>query len=258
MTVYERMLRLKREKGLIVQAHRGASAYAPENTLPAFALAAEMGADAVELDIHLTADGRLAVNHDGNLSRCGGVDLNIREHTMEELLRCDLGYAAKFGDKYRGTKLPELHEVFGLLKDTGLIVNVELKSGGEELIRKAVECEKNCGMDGFVLYSSFNHEYLNILRSLKPDSCTAPLYGAGIDEPWRYAASRGDMALHPQFGTVDATPGYCEKCHGYGVMVNVWTVDGLEDMRRLKGRGVDSVITNVPDVALKFRDEAAT
>ncbi|MCQ2425582.1 MAG: glycerophosphodiester phosphodiesterase [Lachnospiraceae bacterium] len=257
MTIYERMLKLKREKGLIVQAHRGASAYAPENTIPSFALALEMGADAIELDIHLTADGKLAVNHDGNLNRCGGVDVNIRDKTMEELLTVDMGYAAKFGDKYKGTRLPELHEVFELIRGTGMIVNVELKDGGgEELIRKAVETELSCGMDGFVLYSSFNHGYLDILRSIKPDSYTAPLYGAGIGNPWNYAATRGDLALHPQFSTVDNTPDYCENCHKYGVMVNVWTVDGVEDMKRLWARNCDSVITNVPDIALKVRNEA--
>ena len=85
-----------------VWAHRGASAYAPENTMAAFLLARRLGADAVELDVHLTADGEVVVCHDNDIKRCSNGEGLIEDKTLEELLSYDFGYSALFGERFKG------------------------------------------------------------------------------------------------------------------------------------------------------------
>lgn len=237
----------------LVWAHRGASAYAPENTLPSFKLAAEMKADGVELDVHLTADKQLAVSHDGHIERCSNGAGNIAEMTMEQLRAFDFGNAAVFGDKFAGTKIPTLGEVYELLGPTGLTVNVELKASGDEYLRLVYECEIKHNMKGKIIYSSFNHFNLEKMLALDPDAFVAPLYGDGIVKPWLYAKSFGAKALHPNLSAVYNIPDYVALSHENGIRVHPWTVDDEANINRLLALGVDAVITNKPDVALSLR-----
>lgn len=109
-----------------VWAHRGASGYAPENTLEAFALAAEMEADGVELDVQMSRDGYLVVVHDERIDRVSNGSGFIRDFTLEELK----GFLFnKTHPEYKDARIPTLREVYELLKDTPLKINVELKNG---------------------------------------------------------------------------------------------------------------------------------
>ena len=110
----------------LVWGHRGASGYAPENTLPAFKMAADMGADGVELDIQLTSDGEIVVCHDETIDRTSNGAGWLKDFTFKELRRLDFsnGNAA-----YEGVKIPTMEEVFDLLQPTGLVINIELKTG---------------------------------------------------------------------------------------------------------------------------------
>jgi glycerophosphoryl diester phosphodiesterase len=235
-----------------IWAHRGASAYAPENTLEAFALAVEMKADGIELDVHMTADRCLAVCHDGNIDRTSDGSGRIAEMTLADMRR--FSFAAGFRDKYENVIIPTLGDVYKLIRPTGLVINVELKASGDEFLRLVHECGIEYEMQGRIIYSSFNHFNLTAMQKLDPDAFVAPLYGDGIVLPWKYAESFGAKALHPHFASVYALEDYVKNSHALGIRVHPWTVDGEDDIRRLLGLGVDAIITNRPDVARRLRD----
>ena len=115
------------EKQTLVWAHRGASGYAPENTLKAFQKAVEMGADGVELDVQLTKDGELVVIHDETVDRTSDGSGWVKDFTYARISRCNYNRTHKEG--YERAMIPTLEEVYELLKPTGLTINVELKTG---------------------------------------------------------------------------------------------------------------------------------
>lgn len=238
---------------MLVWAHRGASAYAPENTLEAFKLAAEMHADGVELDVHICKSGEVVVCHDETIDRTSNGSGRICEMTLEELR----GYSFHNGmEQYQGAKIPTLREVYELLAPTGLTVNVELKTDNiwyEGIEEQCVAIAKECGMTEKVIYSSFNHRSLAKLLEIKPDAYTGLLYGErmpGVEDDSAYAVEHKATAVHP----------YWKHCHrdGYmasmaekGVLVNPWTINDEEEMKAQMELGINAIITNHPDIALK-------
>ena len=140
-----------------VLAHRGASGHAPENTLEAFRLAMEMGADGFELDVHVSKDGELIVIHDENVKRTTNGEGLIKDMTLAEIKALD---ACKGMEAYRGAKIPTLREVYELIRDTDHIVNVEIKTDDifyPQIEEKCLALEAEMGMKGRIVYSSFNH-----------------------------------------------------------------------------------------------------
>ena len=234
-----------------VWAHRGASAYAPENTLESFALAAKMKADGVELDVHLSKDGEVIVCHDEKIDRTSNGKGAIAEMTYEQLL----GYSFDNGmPEYAGAKVPTLRQVYQLLEPAGLTVNVELKTDNtwyEGIEEKCLAIARECGMTDRVLYSSFNHKSLQKLLSLDPNAQTGLLYylPLGTDDSV-YAVEQKAFAVHPHWKFCHVE-GYMESMKAKGVRVHPWTVDDPEEMRALIDLGVDALITDKPDVALK-------
>lgn len=109
-----------------VWAHRGASGYMPENTLPSFQKAVELGADGVELDIQLSKDGEIVVCHDEMVDRTSNAKGWLKDYTLAELKEMDFSYQFKELGK---VSIPTMKEVFELLKPTNLIINIELKTG---------------------------------------------------------------------------------------------------------------------------------
>lgn len=231
-----------------VIAHRGACGYAPENTLEAFQLAVDMGADGVELDVHLSKDDELIVAHDETIDRVSNGSGLIRDMTLRQLKRFAFNRTMPACEK--GT-LPTLGEVFELLKPTGLMINVELKNtifdypGLEE---KCIDLAGRLGMTERVLYSSFNHHSLLRVKRIDPSLRCGILYEATMIEPWTYAKAHGFDALHPHF-TELRVPGECERAHEMGLLVNPWTVNEEEHLRMVFSLGADMVITNYPDRA---------
>ncbi len=229
--------------------HRGASGYAPENTLEAFKLAAEQGADAVELDVHLTRDGELLVAHDEKIDRVSDGTGLIAEQTLAQLKKYNFN---KLHPEYENAKAPTLREVYELLKPLGLGINVELKTGVNPypgIEEKVLDLAAEMGMEDRVIYSSFNHMTLERLRALKDDVYCGALYEAALLRPWRYAKDNGLNALHPPFVSVLYMPDFCRKAHKAGIEVNVWTVNTERDMKGVIEAGVDMMITNYPDRA---------
>ena len=229
----------------LVWAHRGASGYAPENTLPAFKLAAEMKADGVELDVQLTRDGVLAVCHDETIDRTSSGAGWLKDFTFDELRSLDFsnGNAA-----YEGVKIPAMEEVFDLLAPTGLTINIELKTGivfYENIEEKILELAARKNWEDRVIYSSFNHYTVRRIKELNPAAKVGLLYADGpIDMPGYGHRLEAD-ALHPAFYNLQY-PNYMEDCRRYGLDVNVWTVNSAADLMKCREYGVNAVITNYP------------
>jgi glycerophosphoryl diester phosphodiesterase len=207
-----------------ILAHRGASAYAPENTVEAFALAMEQGADGFELDVHLDDDGEVVVAHD--IPTGGGS--------------------------------PFLRDVYSLVKNTNHIINVELKTTERlypEMPAKLISLEREFNMCDRVIYSSFNHYSLLELRKHSPEAKIGLLYNMGLIDPWIYARHVKADAIHPYYTIVALLPETVAKCHEHGIAVNVWTVDDPGMIDIMLKYNVDSIITNKPDLAAERRNK---
>lgn len=236
-------------------AHRGASDRAPENTLPAFELACELGADAFELDVHLTADGEVVVIHDDTVDRTSNGTGRVREMTFAELSALDFSNG-KPG--YSNTRIPLLADILRLAQRNGLCVNVEIKeyapADAAELIPKLLELEKSCGMSGKTLYSSFNHHLLRDLKKVSARTPTAVLYADGLVDAWDYTERLHAQAVHPYFPLL-GIDSLVAQCHRRRIAVHPWTVNGEEELAAVLRAGVDGVITNRPDLAKRVREQ---
>lgn len=235
-----------------VWGHRGASAYAPENTLPAFDLARRMGAAGVELDVQLTADGRLVCIHDETLERTTTGTGPVGARTLDELrtLEASNGMAG-----FDGVRIPTLDEVFELLAGTGLVVNVELKNSRvpyEGLEQAVLALVAEAGMTDRVVLSTFNHISLRTLHDLGAQPPTAMLFGEPLFRPWRYAHKLHVTGINPPHEYLRYVPSTVRKAHAAGLTVNPWTVNRPDDMRRMIDLGVDAIITNHPDTCLEL------
>ena len=238
----------------LIYGHRGASAYAPENTLEAFRLAMEMGADGFELDVHMSRDGELVVIHDETVDRTTDGTGLVRELTLAQLKELD---ASNGMVSYRGARIPTLGEVFDLIRDTRHIVNVEVKtddwfySGIEE---KCLALAKEMGVEDRIIYSSFNHHTLRKLRELKPDVKLGMLFGDIMIAPWEYAKQLSVEYLHPMKMNI-YVPGFGENTRAAGYGINMWTINDPQTMALCLQEDA-GIITNYPDIAVTLRGKA--
>lgn len=233
----------------IILAHRGASGYAPENTMPAFELAKEMGADGFELDVHLSSDGHLIVIHDETLDRTTNGTGLVSSKSLAEIKTFDASYGKV---KYSAAKIPLLEEVLELIKGTGMIINIEIKTdviqypGIEEKCLKLVE---DMRLKEQIIFSSFNHYTLVKLRAMCSDVKLGVLYSDGLYQPWIYAKSIKADYLHPYWPNL-FFDNYVSEAMINGVGLNSWTVNDLKAMRFCLENNV-GIITNYPDIALQ-------
>lgn len=227
-----------------IWAHRGSRLRAPENTMAAFALAVDEGADGIELDVHLTADGHLVVRHDSDVLLPDGARALIRDLSLAQVRRVE-------------PAAPQLQEVFDLLAPSRQSLNIEVKNGPilypgiEEAL---IAAHRSSGMTERLVYSSFNHVSLVALRALEPSIKIAPLYEEALVDPWIYARHLGADATHPYFPTL-ALPGMIEGFSDAGIAVRAWTVNDPADWRWLIHAGIDAIITDDPAGAIAVRDE---
>ena len=228
-------------------AHRGASGYAPENTLEAFRLAMEQGADGMELDVHLTKDGEVVVIHDETLDRTSNGHGNVRDYTLEELKKFSFH---NHMEKYQGVQIPTLKEVLNLVKNSCMKVNIELKTGiywYEGIEEKTMDIVKTMGMEDRVIYSSFNHYSIQKVLEQNSDAETAYLFSDVPLNMEKYAKDTGVKGLHPAVYHLKMAD-FLETYMKSGLKVRVWTVNNKEDMKMFIDAGVDAVITNYPDI----------
>ncbi len=232
----------------LVWAHRGASGYAPENTLAAFEKAVELGADGVELDIQLTKDDEIVVIHDEKIDRTSDGKGWVKDYTLEELRGFNYN---RTKPEYEHADIPTMREVFELLKPTGLFINIEIKTGVffyDKIEEKILALTKEMGMEDRVCYSSFNHYTVKRIHELKPDAEVGFLYADGpIDMP-SYGEKYEVNALHPALYNLQYD-GFIKECKEKGLKLNVWTVNEKEHMQLCCKYGVNAIITNYPDIA---------
>ncbi|MCR5655531.1 MAG: glycerophosphodiester phosphodiesterase [Lachnospiraceae bacterium] len=232
----------------MIWGHRGASGYAPENTLPAFQMAADMGADGIELDIQQTKDGVIVVCHDETVDRTSNGAGWIKDLTFAELRKMDFSYG---NAAYEGTKIPTMEEVFELLAPTDLTINIELKTGivfYEKIEEKILDMAKNMHWEDRVIYSSFNHYSVCKIKECDPNARVGLLYADGTVDMPAYGKRLGADALHPALYNLQY-PHYMDDCKKNGLEVNVWTVNQTEHLMLCKQFGVHAVITNYPKKA---------
>lgn len=237
----------------IIWAHRGSSFIAPENTMEAFDLAVKQKADGIELDIHLTSDGKLAVFHDETLERTTNGTGFVENYTMNKLKQLN---AAVLHPEYTGAKIPSLTEVLDYMRGNSLMLNIEIKEEHDTnplLIKQLAMLIKDFKLEERTMYCSFNHYSLSALRNEIPYSCIGLLYFAGLVNPWAYAKSINADCLHPHFhyGLMN---GQVENAHKFGLKVNTWTLDEPEDIKYALNQKADGIITNKPDLALRIRN----
>jgi glycerophosphoryl diester phosphodiesterase len=232
-------------------AHRGASAYAPENTFASFQLAGEQGARLIEFDVRLTADKQVVVIHDQVVDRTTNGKGRVNQMTLAALKELDAG--SWFDEKYRGEHIPTLEEVFeGFGKQ--FYMNVELKnyaSPFDGLVGEVCALIRKHGMEKRVIFSSFFPPNLMQTRGLLPDVPRGQLVISGRAGWWQRAWGGliDVQADHPY--TSDVTHASVAHSHQRGRLVHVYTVNDPADMRRLCGFGVDGLITDDPQLAIK-------
>lgn len=236
----------------LIIAHRGASGKAPENTLAAFELALELGADGVELDAKFTADRKVAVLHDQSLVRTTGAEGKIQNVEWDDLKTLDAGKWK--GDEYAGEAIPSLEEVFSAIGGK-LLINIEVTNyatSTDGLAEAIVDMVIGSGIEDTILFSSFFPSNLVKIRRKTTNIPVALLTLPG-KEGWfgRTFLSKkfSPEFLHPEF--TDVTLGLVKK----GRRINTWTVNHEEDIQRMLKYGVAGVITDHPDVGIKLRDK---
>jgi len=233
----------------IVIAHRGASGYAPENTLASFNKAISLGAEGIELDVHMSKDGYLIVCHDEKVNRTTDGKGYIRDLTLSEIKKLDAG--SWFGKEYKNERLPTLNEVLDLIKTLDIMINIEIKNGPIFYpgIEKALLDEiKKYKIEDKVIVSSFNHYSLVEIKKIDSNIKTGVLYMAGMVDPWKYALSLGADAIHPLFYNI--VPEVVRGCYENNIMINPFTVNDSEHIETITRLGVSGIITNYPDRAI--------
>jgi glycerophosphoryl diester phosphodiesterase len=233
----------------LIFGHRGASHEAPENTLSAFRLARDMGADGVELDVQLSRDGTVIVMHDSAVDRTTDGEGEVEDLTLKQLRELDAG--SWFSSAFAGESIPTLKEVFGAVGHH-MLMNLELKAISSDptgLEETVVALIAKHGMGEQVLISCFNPLVLERVRALDPHLSLAFLYGPRLPEEKR-ARWVQDLqplaALHPEYHLVDAD--HLAWAHAQGCSVNTWTVDDPAEMERLLSLGIEGIITDRPDL----------
>lgn len=226
----------------LVFAHRGGSALAPENTIAAFDKGLACGADGLELDVHLSRDGRVVVHHDRTLDRMTTLRGPIADRSADELARA---------------QVPTLADVLARYRDARVIV--ELKVDSAELALAVVDLVRRADAVDRVCLGSFGLRGLRAARAAEPAVATSAareevrwaLYRSRV----RWPAKRGGFHGYqiPEFAgtTRIVSPRFVEHAHEAGLGVQVWTVDTEADARRLLGWGVDALITDRPDVIVR-------
>ncbi len=236
----------------IILAHRGDLTHAPENTLPSFQQAIQKGADGVELDAKLTSDGHVIVIHDPTVDRTTDGKGRVASITLGEIRKFDAGLW--FDEKFRGTKVPLLEEVFETVGKDKLI-NIELTNYStprDGLVVKVCELIRKHNNQKQIIFSSFFPSNLKIAMQSLPEVPRGLLAMPGLIGLW--ARSFGFMfgeyqALHSHIS--NASREQVQRAHRINRRVHVWTANTPGQINQLKEWGVDGIFTDDPQTAAR-------
>jgi glycerophosphoryl diester phosphodiesterase len=246
-----------------IYAHRGGAALRPENTVAAFDHGLSLGADGLELDVHLSQDGVVVVHHDATLERTTNGRGPLAACSADELERLDAGYTFRAEDDggcpYRGQgiRIPRLAAV--LARYAGVPLIVELKSPAPALALGTIADVRAARAIERVVIGSFHRLALQTVREQEPRLRTGSsreetrwaLYRSRLRVPLRRAPFQEFQVPEAVGQTTVVTPRFVRDAHRAGLPVKVWTVNEADDMRRLVSWGVDGLITDRPDVAVR-------
>ncbi|MFN8577245.1 MAG: glycerophosphodiester phosphodiesterase [Candidatus Sericytochromatia bacterium] len=243
-----------------IMAHRGYDDRAPENTLTSFRKAYEIGANMIELDVHLTKDGEVVVMHDTTLDRTTTGNGEVKNKTLDELKQLDAGI--KFNKVFQGEKIPTLDEVLAFAKDK-ISVNIEIKSEavadnpkpGMGIEEKVVNLVKKYNMEEYVMVSAFKGKALKRVKSFSPKISTGLLMVSDglFRSHIEYVSTVKADAIHEFSKFVSKSD--IAKSKKYNIRENVWTVNDPNTMSKLIDRGVSGLITDRPDLAIRVLQE---
>ena len=244
----------------LIISHRGANKYAPQNTIPAFEGALEIGIDGFETDVHITKDGHVVICHNYTIDETSDGKGKISDMTLEELKSHDFG--SYFSKNFEGTTLPTLDEFLTLAETADIkVINIEIKPPKQKetaIVRETIKAVKAHGLFDKLLISSFSPDILREAKRIDKNCRTGFLYGPNSPTTpfvaWRifsYVKSLGCEAVHPNFIFVNKS--YIEKAHEAGLKVNPWTVDLPDLIDNMIKWGADAIITNLPDVVGKMK-----
>jgi glycerophosphoryl diester phosphodiesterase len=240
----------------LVVGHRGACAYRPENTLPSYELAIEQGVDAIELDVHLTADGQLAVIHDDTVERTTDGTGPVVARTMDELRALDAGAGFEASDGTRpyrgqGLRIPTLAEVLDWLPEgKGLVVEIKARAAVDATV-EALRGSRVAAAGGASIIS-FDEASIERAHELAPEIPTGYLLVPfdSFDRGLEYAVARGHLGIHPWEGDLGLDPmPFVAKAEALGRQVGCYVVNERGRMQHLAACGLWGFVTDMPDVA---------
>ncbi len=252
----------------LIFAHRGGAILAPENTMPAIDNGLALGADGIEIDVQLSADGIPVVIHDRTLDRTTDRTGPVQAHTASELAAVDAGFHFTRDQAYpfrgQGIGIPTLEAVLSRHRDARVII--EMKGGEPELARAVGEAVRRADAVDRVCVGSFHQASISALRADYPEIVTSAsqnearwtLHRSWVRWPWRRPRAYSAFQVPEFAGRMRVvSPNFVNHVHGEGHTVQVWVVNQRADMRRLLDWGVDGIISDVPDLAVAARDEWA-
>jgi glycerophosphoryl diester phosphodiesterase len=215
--------------------HRGARAYAPENTISSFKKAIEIGVDAIELDVRKTKDNRLVVIHDADVKRTTNGKGLVSELTLEEIK----GFSAEGGEK-----IPTLEEALDFLKKK-VKVFIELKEEGIE--KQVLSIVQERGLEKNVVIVSFLEDALKKVRELDNDICTGLIYATHRNPVETAIELKASYLLALYRFTHSAN---VQKAHENGLKIIVWTINNPEEVKEYAKKGVDGIASDKPDILM--------
>jgi glycerophosphoryl diester phosphodiesterase len=241
---------LKDQPPVKVTAHRGNARAAPENTLSAMRKAIESGADYAEMDVQLTADGKVVLLHDRDLKRVAGDSRRLHELTYDEVRKLDVG--SWFDPAFSGERVPTLVEVIALCRGK-IRLNIELKFFGPDrrLVPAVADIVREQDFESDCLITSLNYDALQEARQHNPRLRTGLTVAHALGDVSRLEVDA--LSVRADYLSDELL----RAAHRYGREVHVWTVNDAGQMMRLMKRGVDNIITTDPDLAVRVRDKWA-
>jgi glycerophosphoryl diester phosphodiesterase len=232
---------------VMVIAHRGASSYAPENTLAAFDLALQMGVRHIELDVDFSSDGHIVVIHDDTVDRTTNGAGPVTRHTLAALRELDAG--SWFGAQFAGERIPTFDEV--LARYTGRVhLHTEIKGHAPSLAQRTAEVIRTHSMEGQVTITSFQHVRLEEMHAYAPELPTGWLVGEVSEAMIAQARAMGVTQLCPRANTV--TPALVRRLHAEGFVARAWGVTTEALMQQVVQAGADGMTINFPDTLMAY------
>ncbi|WP_307894821.1 glycerophosphodiester phosphodiesterase [Bacillus swezeyi] len=243
-----------------VIAHRGASGYAPENTMAAFERALKMKSDYIELDVQMSKDGELVVIHDTTVNRTTDIDsqlpVPVQDLTLDELRKLDAG--SYFGSEFTGERIPTFEEVLDRYKGKiGMLIELKEPARYPGIEEKVAAALKERRMDkpkhDKVIIQSFNFESVRKIHELLPSMPTGVLTWLSSDltnVKLKEFSGYADY-VNANLKNVAADATLVSRIHALGMKITPWTVRSRAEVAPLLQAGVDGIVTDYPDYVPK-------